>query len=46
LLETLGERIVALCFAHAQVQAVHLRIEKPEAHDDCVVGYEVRRRRA
>lgn len=46
LLETLGERIVALCFGYAQVQALHLRIEKLEAHEDCIVGYEVRRRRA
>ena len=40
LLETLGERIVQMCFSHAQVHGVHLQINKPEAHDDCEVGYE------
>jgi dihydroneopterin aldolase len=45
LLETLAEGIVALCFSHAQVQGVHLRIAKLEAHADCTVGYETRRRR-
>lgn len=45
LLETLAERVVALCFGHKQVCAVHLQITKLEAHDDCEVGYETRRRR-
>ena len=45
LLETLGQRVLAMCFAYAQVCAVHLQIAKIEAHEDCEVGYEVRRRR-
>ncbi len=32
LLETLGERIVQMCFAYPQVQGVHLQIAKLEAH--------------
>ena len=43
--ETLGERIVDFCLGYVQVQAVHLEIIKLEAHDDCEVGYETRRRR-
>lgn len=45
LLETLGERIVEACFAHAEVQGVHVQIAKLEAHEDCTVGYETLRRR-
>jgi dihydroneopterin aldolase len=45
LLETLGERILQMCFSHAQVQGVHLQIAKPEAHGDCEVGYEMMRKR-
>lgn len=45
LLETLGERIVQMCFACPQVRGVHLQIAKPEAHPDCTVGYEALRRR-
>jgi len=45
LLETLGERIVEMCFAHHQVQGVHLQVTKLEAHEDCEVGYETLRRR-
>jgi 7,8-dihydroneopterin aldolase/epimerase/oxygenase len=45
LIETLGGRIVEMCFGHAQVEAVHLQIVKLEAHGDCEVGYETRRRR-
>ncbi len=45
LLETLGERVVAMCFGFAQVEGVHLQIAKLEAHGDCEVGYETRRRR-
>ena len=45
LLETLGERIVQMCFSHAEVQGVHVQIAKLEAHEDCTVGYETRRRR-
>lgn len=45
LLETLGERILAMCFGHAEVAATHLQIAKLEAHPDCEVGYEVHRRR-
>ena len=45
LLETLAERIVAFCFGYPQVGGVHLQITKLEAHDDCEVGYETRRRR-
>lgn len=44
LLETLAERILAMCFGHPEVVAVQLRITKLQAHDDCEVGYEVRRR--
>ena len=45
LLETLGERIVQMCLAFAQVRSVHLQIAKLEAHRDCIVGYEALRRR-
>jgi dihydroneopterin aldolase len=45
LIETLGERIVDMCFAFLQIDGVHLQIVKLEAHDDCEVGYETRRRR-
>jgi dihydroneopterin aldolase len=45
LLETLGLRIVDLCFGHPQVCGVHVQIAKTEAHDDCEVGCEIRRRR-
>lgn len=45
LLETLAERIVDFCLGYPQVQSVHLQITKLEAHDDCEVGYETRRRR-
>ena len=45
LLETLGERVIDMCMSFAQTEAVHLQIAKPEAHDDCLVGYEARRRR-
>ena len=45
LIETLGGRIVEMCFGHAQVEGVHLQIVKLEAHGDCEVGYETRRRR-
>lgn len=44
LLETLGERIVQMCFRLPQVTGLHLQIVKPEAHGDCEVGYETRRR--
>jgi dihydroneopterin aldolase len=46
LLETLGERIVQMCFSYPQVRGVHLQIAKPEAHADCEVGYETMRKRA
>ena len=45
LLETLGERIVQMCFSHAQVHGVHLQITKPEAHGDCEVGFETMRKK-
>ncbi len=45
LIETLGERIVEMCFGFAQVEALHLQIVKLEAHPDCEVGFETRRRR-
>lgn len=45
LLETLGERILRFCFEHPEVGAVHLQIVKLEAHPDCEVGLEMRRRR-
>src|SRR5262249_23073748 len=45
LLETLGERVVEMCFAFAQVDGGHLQIVKLEAHADCEVGDETRRPR-
>lgn len=45
LLETLGERILTMCFSYPEVAAVNLGITKLEAHADCEVGYEIRRRR-
>src|SRR5262245_54516022 len=45
LIETLGGRIVDMCFRHSQVEGVHLQIVKLEAHTDCEVGYETWRRR-
>jgi dihydroneopterin aldolase len=45
LIETLGGRIVEMCFGHSQVEGVHLQIAKLEAHGDCEVGYETWRRR-
>ncbi len=45
LLETLGEQIVAMCFGFPEADGVHLQIVKLEAHGDCEVGYETRRRR-
>jgi len=45
LIETLGGRIVDMCFKHSQVEGVHLQIVKLEAHTDCEVGYETWRRR-
>jgi dihydroneopterin aldolase len=45
LLETLGERIVQMCFGYPQVRGLHLQIAKPEAHGDCEVGYETMRKR-
>lgn len=43
LLETVAERVCAMCFAHPQVRAVALCIAKPDAHPDCEVGYELHR---
>ena len=45
LIETLGARIVEMCLGFPQVDGVHLQIVKLEAHGDCEVGYETRRRR-
>ena len=45
LLETLGDRIVQMCFAYREVDGVHLQITKLEAHTDCEVGFETWRRR-
>jgi len=45
LIETLGGRVVEMCFGYPQVDGVHLQIVKLEAHGDCEVGYETRRRR-
>jgi 7,8-dihydroneopterin aldolase/epimerase/oxygenase len=45
LLETLGERVVEMCLGYPQTGGVHLQIVKLEAHGDCEVGYETRRRR-
>jgi hypothetical protein len=41
--DTRTERIVDFCLGYPQVQSVHLQIIKLEAHDDCEVGYEIRR---
>jgi dihydroneopterin aldolase len=46
LLETLGERVIQMCFSHHQVHGVHVQIAKLEAHDDCIVGFEAIRRRS
>ena len=46
LAETACERIAALCLALPTVQAVRVRLDKPEAFADCAcVGCEVLRRR-
>ena len=45
LLETLAERILGMCFGYPEVGAVHLQVAKLDAHPDCEVGYEIRRRR-
>lgn len=44
LIETLAERIAASCLEDARVQAVRVRIEKPEAFKECAaVGIEIER---
>jgi len=46
LIETLAERIAALCLADARVEMVKVRIEKPEALPGCrSVGIAIERRR-
>ena len=47
LIETLAERIADYCLADARVEAVRVRIEKPEVIEHCrSVGIEIERRRA
>ncbi len=44
LIETLAERIAASCLADARVQAVRVRVEKPNAFEECAsVGIEIER---
>jgi len=44
LIETLAERISASCLADARVQAVRVRVEKPNAFEECAsVGIEIER---
>jgi 7,8-dihydroneopterin aldolase/epimerase/oxygenase len=46
LIETLGERIADHCLADARVEAVRIRIEKPEVLEHCrSVGIEIERPR-
>lgn len=46
LIETLAERIAARCLETAAVEAVIVRIEKPDVVDNCrAVGIEIERRR-
>jgi dihydroneopterin aldolase len=46
LLETLAERIAALCLADARVLAVEVRVEKPDVYPDAAaVGVIITRRR-
>jgi dihydroneopterin aldolase len=47
LIETLAERVAAHCLADGRVQAVRVRIEKPEALPSCrSVGIAIERRRS
>ena len=47
LIETLAERIATLCLADERVDAVRVKIEKPEVIDQCrSVGIEIERRRS
>ena len=44
LIETLAERITASCLADARVHAVRVRVEKPNAFEECAsVGIEIER---
>jgi 7,8-dihydroneopterin aldolase/epimerase/oxygenase len=44
LIETLAERIAASCLADARVHAVRVRVEKPNAFEECAsVGIEIER---
>ena len=44
LIETLAERIAANCLADARVHAVRVRVEKPNAFEECSsVGIEIER---
>lgn len=44
LIETLAERIATSCLADARVQAVRVRVEKPNAFEECAsVGIEIER---
>ncbi|MGH6947150.1 MAG: dihydroneopterin aldolase [Kiloniellales bacterium] len=46
LLETLAERLSALCFDHPRVRAARIRIEKLERYPDVAgIGIEIERRR-
>lgn len=47
LLETLAERLSALCFNHPRVRAARIRIEKLERYPDVAgIGIEIERRRS
>lgn len=47
LIETLAERIAALCLEDSRVECVRVRIEKPEVLPSCrSVGIEIKRERA
>jgi len=44
LIETLAERIATSCLADARVHAVRIRVEKPNAFEECAsVGIEIER---
>lgn len=44
LIETLAERIASSCLADARVHAVRVRVEKPNAFEECAsVGIEIER---
>lgn len=47
LVETMAERIAALCLSHPSVEAITIRIEKLDVFEDCAgAGVEITRQRA